>query len=55
LLGDEVLRARYGAEARRRAVADFSLDRMLANYRDLYFELAERKGVFKHERLPDQT
>lgn len=50
LLGDEVLRARYGAEARRRAVADFSLDRMLANYRDLYFEMAERKGVFKGQR-----
>jgi glycosyltransferase involved in cell wall biosynthesis len=50
LLGDEVLRGRYGSEARRRTVADFSLDRMLANYRDLYFELAERKGVFKDER-----
>jgi sugar transferase (PEP-CTERM/EpsH1 system associated) len=45
LAKDPSLKLRFGEAARERAVESFSLDRMLANYRNLYTELAERRGV----------
>jgi len=39
------LRRRMGEESRRRAVAEFSLERMIADYRNLYRELAARRGI----------
>ncbi|MFZ0637813.1 MAG: glycosyltransferase [Candidatus Acidiferrales bacterium] len=48
--GNKELREKLGAEGRRRAVGEFSLDRMLGEYRKLYLELAARKGVLKEVR-----
>ena len=45
LAHDTELRKRFGAAARQRAVAQFSLDRMVADYRKLYLELAGRRGI----------
>ncbi len=45
LAGDGELRSELGAAARQRAVAHFSLQRMLGEYRNLYLELAERRGL----------
>ena len=45
LAGDPELRARLGAAARQRVAANFSMDRMVAEFAALYEELAERKGV----------
>jgi len=39
-LGDDLLRARSGAAARQRAIRDFSLDAMVARYREIYEALA---------------
>ncbi len=41
-LADDLLRARQGAAARERAVRDFSLDTMVAGYRDIYEALTPR-------------
>ncbi len=45
LAHDAELRRRFGAAARERAVAQFSLERMVTNYRKLYLELAGRRGI----------
>lgn len=45
LAGATDLRAQLGAAARRRAVSRFALQRMLDDYRDLYWELACRRGL----------
>jgi len=45
LLRDWRLRADFGRAARDRALQHFSLDRMLRRYRDLYIDLAIRRGV----------
>jgi glycosyltransferase involved in cell wall biosynthesis len=34
-----------GAAARQRVLVNFSLDRMIRSYRDLYLELAARRGI----------
>jgi sugar transferase (PEP-CTERM/EpsH1 system associated) len=39
------LRQQLGQVARDRTVRQFSLERMIQNYRDLYFELARKRGV----------
>jgi len=47
-LADEtVLRRRYGQAARQRAVEHFSLAVMMRHYRDLYLDLASRRGAWK--------
>jgi sugar transferase (PEP-CTERM/EpsH1 system associated) len=45
LYHDMGLRERLGAASRDRAVTEFSLNRMLTQYRQLYAELATRKGI----------
>ena len=45
LVDDPVLRRTLGAAARERAVQKFSLAAMIQSYRDLYNELAERRGI----------
>ena len=45
LLGDDRLRKTVGAAARNRTVANFSLDRMLNRYTDLYISLARERGI----------
>lgn len=45
LLRDTQLRARFGRAARERALQEFSLDRMVRRYRDLYIDLAVGQGV----------
>jgi len=45
LLRDSRLRTDFGRAARDRALRRFSLDRMLRRYRDLYIDLATRRGV----------
>lgn len=45
LAASSELRSKLGAEARRRAVAHFSQERMLQEYRDLYLELARRRKL----------
>jgi sugar transferase (PEP-CTERM/EpsH1 system associated) len=47
LAANEELRRDYGAAGRRRVLEEFSLDKMLAAYRQLYRDLAVRKGVFR--------
>ena len=42
---DPALRARHGAQARRRAVGQFGLDAMIAAYEQLYTRLLVRRGV----------
>jgi glycosyltransferase involved in cell wall biosynthesis len=42
---DSDLREEYGQAARRRAVQHFSLEAMVGNYRNLYGELARKRGV----------
>ena len=39
------LRCQFGAAARQHAIERFSMERMLRAYRDLYLELADRRGV----------
>jgi glycosyltransferase involved in cell wall biosynthesis len=39
------LRRQLGEASRRRAVAEFSLEQMIARYRNLYQELAARRGI----------
>ena len=39
------LRRQMGEASRRRAVSEFSLERMIADYRNLYWELATRRGI----------
>jgi sugar transferase (PEP-CTERM/EpsH1 system associated) len=39
------LRQQFGMAARQRAIAEFSLERMLESYRDLYLELAAKRGL----------
>jgi sugar transferase (PEP-CTERM/EpsH1 system associated) len=39
------LRRQMGEASRRRAVAEFSLERMIADYRNLYQELAAKRGI----------
>lgn len=39
------LRSEFGAAARQRAVRYFAIERMLEEYRHLYMELAERRGL----------
>jgi sugar transferase (PEP-CTERM/EpsH1 system associated) len=51
LLRDSRLRTDFGRVARGRALRHFSLDRMLRCYRDLYIDLAIRRGV----ALPSTT
>ncbi len=45
LLRDSRLRTDFGRAARERALQHFSLERMLRRYRDLYIDLAMRRGV----------
>jgi glycosyltransferase involved in cell wall biosynthesis len=45
LVQDPELRARLGAAAREHVEATFGMDRMVAEYADLYTELAERRGL----------
>jgi len=47
---DSTLRQQVGQAARRRAVQHFSLERMIENYRNLYFELARQRGVLNTGR-----
>ncbi len=47
LAGSMETRYRLGAAARRRVCERFTLAHMLANYEDLYRELAERRGIWK--------
>ncbi len=47
LAGDADLRQRMGAAARERAVEHFRLERMVDDYRNLYLELAQRRGILK--------
>ena len=42
---DSNLREELGQAARRRAVEHFSLDGMIESYRNLYVELARKRGV----------
>lgn len=42
---DPALRRSLGASVRQRAISEFSLERMLARYRDLYWDVAERHGI----------
>jgi glycosyltransferase involved in cell wall biosynthesis len=42
---DGASRERFGAAAREKVVQEFSLQRMVANYRDLYTSLATRRGI----------
>ncbi len=44
-LDDAELRRAHGAAARARAERDFSLERMAAQYRDLYLSLADRRAA----------
>jgi sugar transferase (PEP-CTERM/EpsH1 system associated) len=44
---NEEWRRNLGKAARRRAVAMFSLDRMVLDYQRLYLELAEKRGLFR--------
>jgi sugar transferase (PEP-CTERM/EpsH1 system associated) len=44
-LADPALRREHGAHARRRAVEQFALDRMVAAYDDLYSGVLARRGV----------
>ncbi len=39
------LRQTFGTTARQRVLLDFSLERMIRNYRDLYLELATQRGI----------
>jgi sugar transferase (PEP-CTERM/EpsH1 system associated) len=43
--GDSDLREGFGQAARRRAVQHFSLEAMVGSYRNLYVELARKRGV----------
>ncbi len=45
LVRNKELRNGLGAAARRRAVERFSLERMLQEYQNLYWELADRRGL----------
>lgn len=45
LAGDRDLREKFAAAARRRAVTRFSLPAMLRSYRELYLELAAKRGL----------
>jgi glycosyltransferase involved in cell wall biosynthesis len=45
LHADASLRAQFGHASRRRALAVFSLERMIENYGQLYREAARRRGV----------
>ena len=45
LLRDSRLRSDFGRSARERALRHFSLENMLRRYRDLYIDLAMRRGV----------
>jgi len=48
---DSNLLQEFGQAARRRAVDHFSLEGMIGNYRNLYFELARKRGVLTaHQR-----
>lgn len=47
LAADKELRLQFGAAARQHALEQFSLTRMMQRYRDLYFELATRRKVWK--------
>ncbi|MBN1868194.1 glycosyltransferase [Candidatus Sumerlaeota bacterium] len=49
LLGDETLRLRFAAEARRRVLERFSVDRMVADYAALYEEICKEVGRMKQE------
>jgi sugar transferase (PEP-CTERM/EpsH1 system associated) len=49
LVDDAPLRQTFGAVARQRAVEQFSLGKMMSSYRELYFGLAARRGVWKEE------
>jgi sugar transferase (PEP-CTERM/EpsH1 system associated) len=42
---DSSLRQEFGQAARQRAAQSFSLEGMIGNYRDLYVELARKRGV----------
>lgn len=44
---DTRLRAKLGEAARKRVLEHFSLQAMIASYRELYIELAARRGVWK--------
>jgi sugar transferase (PEP-CTERM/EpsH1 system associated) len=44
---DTRLRAKFGEAARKRVLEHFSLQAMIARYRELYIELAARRGVWK--------
>lgn len=50
-LCDETTRRCLGAAARERAALQFSLDRMVAEYHNLYIELAARRGITAVARL----
>jgi glycosyltransferase involved in cell wall biosynthesis len=45
LIGQSDLRKKLATAARDRAVAHFSLDRMMQDYTELYSELAARRGL----------
>jgi sugar transferase (PEP-CTERM/EpsH1 system associated) len=47
LAQDADLRRNLGKAARQRAVSQFSLQSMVGNYKRLYLELAEQRGIFK--------
>jgi sugar transferase (PEP-CTERM/EpsH1 system associated) len=49
LAASPALRERLGSEARRRVLECFTLERMLAEYRTLYLELAGRRGLWKDD------
>lgn len=49
LTDDGARRNEFGLAARRRIVQHFSLTEMVRRYRDLYFELASRRGVWKEK------
>jgi len=45
LMAHQDLRLKFGAAARQRILQHFSLERMLADYKNLYLELAARRGL----------
>jgi sugar transferase (PEP-CTERM/EpsH1 system associated) len=50
LIDDSEMRRELGNAARGRVVAEFSLDRMIQNYRDLYLQLAAQRDIHRaHE------
>jgi glycosyltransferase involved in cell wall biosynthesis len=49
LANDEASRRQLGAAARRRVLEQFSFDRMLEQYRNLYLEMAVHRGLVARE------